>query len=102
MGSDKCAMLPCRTNLRMLLMVLAVLAMACVNAMVVPLALEEQILIHPRSHMISEAARECGQEEACWSTKNIADVMGLAVNVTSRCASGSPHLQGYTISLVST
>ena len=78
----------------MLLMVLAVIVMACFNAMVVPLALEKQILLHPRSQLISSAARECGQQAECWAGKDLTGFLGPHQdNHTSRCLSSGPILQ---------
>lgn len=65
-------------------MVLGVIVMACMNAMIVPLALEKQILVHPRSQPIFAAARQCGQAEGCWSFYD-----GLEKFVS---LSKSPHL----------
>ncbi len=74
-------------------MVLGVIVMACVNAMVVPLALENQILMHPRSQPIFAAARECGQGQECWSSYGLERFMDLSQNVhIAKCGGNVSHL----------
>lgn len=85
----------------MLLIVLSVVVMASLNAMVVPLALEKQILSHPRSHDILTAAQACGQAEECWASKNLETFLGTSpMHETWSCAGNSEHLQRCRPSLV--
>lgn len=74
-------------------MVLGVIAMACINAMIVPLALEEQILVHPRSHTIFAAAQTCGQEHECWSQYGLHELIDLSQKgYAAKCDGNVSHL----------
>lgn len=76
----------------MLLMVLAVVVMASINAMIVPLALEKQILLHPRSPPLASLARECEEEQTCWSGRiHGTDFQGLTL--AQHCASNTSNLR---------
>ena len=75
-------------------MVLGVIAMACVNAMIVPLALENQILVHPRSQPIFAAAQDCGQEQECWSHYGLHELVDLSQSgYVAKCGGNVSHLQ---------
>ena len=75
-------------------MVLGVIVMACVNAMIVPLALENQILMHPRSQPIFSAAQECGLEQQCWSHHGLHELVDLSQSdYNAKCSINVSHLQ---------
>ena len=55
----------------MLLLVLGIIALACTNAMRVPLTLEAQIYKDGRSIPLMTAANSCGNLSDCWAAADI-------------------------------
>lgn len=51
-----------RANFRVLLVVVGLVALAAINALVVPLRLEHQILVHPRTAMLLSVAKTLPEE----------------------------------------
>lgn len=62
----------------MLLLVLVVTGMAAMNALIVPLALEKQVLTHTRSAQIFLAAEACSEQEQCWAELELGDILNLS------------------------
>ena len=82
---------PCRANLRMLVMILAVMGLASFNAMYVPLRLEGQIFKHERAGPIIAAAQICGATADCWSAMDLgAASQAFAANYTATCPDVRP------------
>ena len=82
---------PRRANLRMLVMILAVMGLASFNAMYVPLRLEGQIFKHERAGPIIAAAQICGATADCWSAMDLgAASQAFAANYTAICPDVRP------------
>ena len=81
-----------RYNMRPLLMILGVTSLAVVNACLVPIKLEQQIVSHPRAQPLVQAAVLCEAEHACWANLNL----GLQPNPfadhhAAICPTPAPH-----------
>ena len=57
-------------------MVAGVIVLAVVNAIVFPVELERQILIHPRAGPLVQAATQCEGDATCWAAASV----GLSSN----------------------
>ena len=80
-----------RANLRMLVMILAVMGLASFNAMYVPLRLEGQIFKHERAGPMLAAAQICGATADCWSAMDLgAASQAFAANYTATCPEARP------------